>query len=89
MIYLYTVLYTYLLYLCIKISLVTVLDKCNKSSIMTSIYKDVLIHHLLAKSGSQGSMTALMLIQMIRPHEGFATKLANKLLDSSVDSFVA
>ena len=89
MIYLYTVLYTYLLYLCIKISLVTVLDKCNKSSIMTSIYKDVLIHHLLAKSGSQSSMAALMLVQMIRPHEGFVTKLANKLLDSSVDSFVA
>ena len=30
-----------------------------------------------------------MLVQMVRPHEGFATKLANKLLDSSVDSFVA
>ena len=57
---------------------------------MISIYKDVLIHlhHLLAESGAHVTMSTFMFVQMVWSHEGLSTELADKLLDSSVNSLV-
>ena len=53
------------------------------------MYKNIFLQHLQTEPGPKVGVPALVLAEVVRPHEGLVTKSAHKLLDPTVDPFVA
>ena len=53
------------------------------------MYNNIFLQHLQTESGPKVGVPALVLAEVVRPHEGLVTKSAHKLLDPTVDPFVA
>ena len=53
------------------------------------MHKNIFLQHLQAEPGPKVGVSALMLIQMVRPHEGLVTKSTHELLYPRVHSLVA
>ncbi len=53
------------------------------------MHKNIFLQHLQAEPGPKVGVSALVLIQMVGPHESLVTKSTNKLLYPSVHSLVA
>ena len=61
------------------------IDTC----VLILVHKNIFLQHLQAEPGPKVSVSALMLAQMIRPHEGFVTISAHEVLHPSVHPLVA